>query len=452
MSASTKNLTEGEPWRLILFFTLPLIAGNIFQQLYAFVDTLIVGRILGVEALAAVGCTGPLMFLIMGFAMGTTSGLSIYTGQRFGAKDEKGVRQSAAACVVLSFGIAAALTAFAFGLCHYFLIWMQTPAEIMDNAYAFISVIFATLVVPFFLLMITNMVRALGDSRMPTVILAFALTCNIILEPIFIMVFDWGVPGAAWAVVAAQSIGVLASLFYIYKKVPVLHIHREDWHLTRGILWAHLRIGLPMGFQTSIIAIGAVILQVALNNLGPVAVASYAASQKVDSLALMPMMSFGMAMAAYTAQNYGARKFHRISEGVKKCVYMSVGFAIVMGIINALFGPWLVGMFVTEEAEQVVEYGSMYLLIQGSCYWVLALLFIFRSVLQGIGQSVVPTFAGIMELLMRAGAALILCEMWGYLGACWASPLAWIGSALPLMIAFYFTRKSFIRKGMREVA
>ena len=450
MSASTKNLTEGEPWRLILFFTLPLIAGNIFQQLYAFVDTLIVGRILGVEALAAVGCTGPLMFLIMGFAMGTTSGLSIYTGQRFGAKDEKGVRQSAAACVVLSFAIAAALTAFAFGLCHYFLIWMQTPAEIMDNAYAFISVIFATLVVPFFLLMITNMVRALGDSRMPTVILAFALTCNIILEPIFIMVFDWGVPGAAWAVVAAQSIGVLASLFYIYKKVPVLHIHKEDWHLTRGLFWAHLRIGLPMGFQTSIIAIGAVILQVALNNLGPVAVASYAASQKVDSLALMPMMSFGMAMAAYTAQNYGARKFHRITEGVKKCVYMSVGFAVMVGLFNAFFGPQLVGMFVTEEADQVVEYGSMYLLVQGSCYWVLSLLFIFRSTLQGLGQSVVPTIAGIMELLMRAGAALILCEAWGFLGACWASPLAWIGSAIPLIIAYCWTRKSFSKKAMEE--
>ena len=239
MSASTKNLTEGEPWRLILFFTLPLIAGNIFQQLYAFVDTLIVGRILGVEALAAVGCTGPLLFLIMGFAMGATSGLSIYTGQRFGAKDEKGVRQSAAACVVLTLAIAAVMTVFAFGLCHYFLIWMQTPAEIIDNAYAFISIIFALLVVPFFLLMVTNIVRALGDSRMPTVILAFALTCNIILEPVFIMVFGWGVPGAAWAVIAAQSIGVLASLLYIYKKVPVLHIHREDWHLPREVLWAH---------------------------------------------------------------------------------------------------------------------------------------------------------------------------------------------------------------------
>ena len=193
MSASTKNLTEGEPWRLILFFTLPLIAGNIFQQLYGFVDTLIVGRILGVEALAAVGCTGPLLFLIMGFAMGTTSGLAIVTGQRFGAQDAKGVRQSAAACLLTTLIIAAVMTVFAFGLCHYFLLWMQTPQEIIDDAYAFISIIFGLLVVPFFLLMITNMVRALGDSRMPTVILAFALTCNIILEPLFIMVFDWGV-------------------------------------------------------------------------------------------------------------------------------------------------------------------------------------------------------------------------------------------------------------------
>ena len=443
---TTKNLTEGEPARLILFFTLPLIAGNIFQQLYGFVDTLIVGRILGVEALAAVGCTGPLLFLIMGFIMGATSGLTIYTGQRFGAKDEKGVRQSAAACLVLSLFIAAVLTVFSVGLCRSLLVWMQTPPEIIEDAYAFISILFGGLIITFALMMSTNIVRALGDSRMPTVILAFALSCNILLEPLFIMYFGWGVPGAAWAVLVAQGMGVLAALLYIWKKVPILHIRHEDWRLDKHILWEHLRIGLPMGFQTSIIAIGAVILQTALNNLGPVAVASYAASQKVDAIAMMPMMSFGIAMAAYTAQNFGARKLERISEGVRKCVYMSVGFSILAGLFNAFFGTELIQLFVGEGEEQVVEYGRMYLVIQGSCYWIVGLLFIFRNTLQGLGQSVVPTIAGVIELVMRAGAAIVLVSAWGYLGACWASPLAWLGSCIPLVIAFFWTRKSFRKK------
>lgn len=444
---TTKNLTEGEPARLILFFTLPLIAGNIFQQLYGFVDTLIVGRILGVEALAAVGCTGPMLFLIMGFVMGATSGLAIYTGQRFGAKDEDGVRQSAAACLILSLVIALILTVISVALCYPLLTFMQTPPEIIEDAYSFISVCFLGLVITFALMMSTNIVRALGDSRMPTLILAFALTCNILLEPVFIMYFGWGVAGAAWAILAAQGLGSLAAVIYIRKKIPILHIRREDWHhVNRRVLWDHLRLGLPMGFQISIIAIGAVILQVALNNLGPVAVASFAASQKVDALALMPMTSFGIAMAAYTAQNYGARKMERISEGVRKCIYMSVGFSIFVGIFNALFGAKLVWLFVGDGQEQVVEYGELYLLIQGSCYWLVSLLFIFRNTLQGLGQTVMPTMAGIVELVMRAGAAVILVSAWGYVGACWASPMAWLGAGVPLAITYYWTRKSFRRK------
>ncbi len=442
----TKDMTEGSPARLILFFTLPLIAGNIFQQLYGFVDTLIVGRILGVEALAAVGCTGPLLFLIMGFVMGATSGFAIYTGQRFGAKDEKGVRQSAAACVVISVLTAVVLMLFSNAIVWQLLIWMQTPPEILQGAYDFISICFWGLPVTFALMMTTNIVRTLGNSTAPTIVLAFSLSTNIVLEPLFIMGFGWGIPGAAWAIVVAQGLGVLACLWYIWRKVPVLHIHREDWHLSKATLWEHLRIGLPMGFQASIIAIGAVILQAALNDLGPVAVASYAASQKVDAIANMPMMSFGIAMAAYTAQNYGARRFQRITVGVRQCIYMSVGFSIVAGLINAFLGPHLIWLFVGDGEEQVVEYGHMYLIIQGASYWILSLLFIFRYTLQGLGHSTVPTFAGIMELVMRAAAAIFLVAWFGYLGACFASPMAWLGSCVPLAISYWFTRKKLLAR------
>ncbi|BAL84281.1 putative multi antimicrobial extrusion protein [Selenomonas ruminantium subsp. lactilytica TAM6421] len=442
----TKNLTEGEPSRLILFFTLPLIAGNIFQQLYAFVDTLIVGRFLGVEALAAVGCTGSLMFLMLGFVIGFSTGITIYTGQRYGAKDFAGVRKSAATCAVLSLLEAAALTAFGVPMCRYLLLWMQTPPEIIDGAYSFISIVFGGIVMFVCLQTQTNLLRALGDSRMPTVILATALIINIILEPVAILVLGWGIPGAALATIVAQFLGNVVCYIYICKKVPVLRTHRADWQITRQDLQAHLRLGLPMGFQSSIIAIGAVILQVALNNLGPTAVAAYAAAQKVDSIALMPMMSFGLAMAAYTAQNYGAQKYDRIAEGVKKCSYMSVGFSILAGVLLILSGPYIMELFVGQGQDEVVSMGHEYLIVNGSTYWILSMLFIFRYTLQGLGQSVVPTIAGIMELLMRAGAAIFLCEIWGYFGACVANPMAWAGSCIPLAIAFFWTRRTFRKK------
>ena len=442
----TKNLTEGSPARLILLFTLPLIAGNIFQQLYAFVDTLIVGRFLGVEALAAVGCTGSLMFLMLGFVIGFSTGITIYTGQRYGAKDYKGVRQSAAACAVLSFLEAVVLTIVGVSLCRYFLIWMQTPPEIIEGAYSFISIVCGGIIMFVCLQTQTNLLRALGDSRMPTVILAAALIINIILEPVAILVLGWGIPGAALATIVAQLLGNVICYIYICKKVPVLRTYREDWQLSWPVLRAHLKLGLPMGFQSSIIAIGAVILQVALNNLGPTAVAAYAAAQKVDSIALMPMMSFGLAMAAYTAQNYGAQKYERIAEGVKKCSYMSVGFSILAGVILILSGPFIMELFVGTGQDEVVAMGHEYLMVNGSTYWILSLLFIFRYTLQGLGQSVVPTIAGIMELLMRAGAAIFLCQIWGYFGACVANPMAWAGSCIPLAIAFFWTRRTFRRK------
>lgn len=442
----TKNLTSGEPAKLILFFTLPLIAGNIFQQLYALVDTLIVGRFLGVEALAAVGCTGSLMFLMLGFVIGFSTGITIYTGQRYGAKDAKGVRQSLAACVILSLLESVILTFVGVIFCPLFLHWMQTPAEIFADAVDFISIIYGGIIMFVFLQLQTNILRALGDSKMPTVILAIALVINIILEPVAILILEWGIPGAALATIVAQFIGNVICYIYIRKKVPALHTVRDDWRVSRKLLIEHLRIGLPMGFQASIIAIGAIILQAALNNLGPIAIAAYAAAQKVESIAMMPMMSFGLAMAAYTAQNYGAQQYERIAEGVRKCSYMSVAFSIAAGILLIALGSDIMYLFVGDGQEQVIAFGQEYLLVNGVCYWILSLLFIFRYTLQGLGQSVVPTIAGIMELIMRGAAAIFLCQSLGYLGACLANPMAWLGSCVPLAIAYWWTRRTFRHK------
>lgn len=447
---NTKDMTEGSPARLILFFTLPLIAGNIFQQLYGFVDTLIVGRFLGVEALAAVGCTGCLMFLLVGCIIGLTAGLTIITGQRFGARDYDGVRRSAAACVVLTMATSLVTAFIGAYFARDILVLMDTPPDILEGAEAFISIVVGGS--PLFSVFIVgaNLLRALGDSRHPTIFLATSLCINILLEPLFLLVFEWGIPGAAEAMIVSQALGGVIVWLYIWRNVPVLRIQADDWRLDRAFLWQHIRVGVPMAFQTSIIAIGAVILQVALNGLGPVAVASYAAAQKVETIALMPMMSFGIAMAAYTAQNYGARKLGRIKKGVNQCILMSGAFSILVGIFNIVFGSQLMFLFVGDAEPRVIDYGQVYLTTTGVCYWILALLFIYRNTLQGLGQSFVPTFAGIMELVMRAAVAIGLVNVLGFWGAAMASPAAWIGSCVPLAIAYYYTLRK-LKQEAREI-
>ena len=434
-----KDMTEGSPARLILFFTLPLIAGNIMQQLYAFIDTLLVGRFLGLEALAAVGCTGSLMFLLLGFVIGLTSGLAIYTGQRYGAKDATGVRESAAACIALSFVIAVFLSIVGFFACRPLLELMHTPEELLDNATAFFSIICGGAVFATSTLMAANILRSLGDSKMPTFILGCGIAINIVLELLFLLVFGWGVPGAALATVVSWAIATGIFLLYIARRVPELHVRREDWRLSWSFLRAHLAIGLPMGFQATIIAFGAVILQVALNGLGAASVAAYAAAQKVDTIAMMPMMSFGAAMAAYTAQNYGAGKFSRIRVGVQKCCLMSVGFSLLAGALVIAAGPYFMTLFVGPEEVEAIRLGQTYFLVNGLTYWILSMLFIFRYTLQGLGQSIVPTIAGVMELVMRATAGLFLVEAMGFLGACLGNPMAWLGSCVPLAIAYFIT-------------
>lgn len=444
----TKDLTQGEPAKLILFFTLPLLLGNIFQQLYTFVDTLIVGRFLGVEALAAVGCVGPLMFLMFGFIMGFTSGLTIYTGQRFGARDEAGVRRSVAACLVLSLLVSVVLMTLSLLICRWLLALMNTPEEIFAGAYAFICIIYGGMFLFVILQTLGNLLRALGDSRTPTMVMAFGLSLNIVFEIVAICVLGFGIPGAAVATLCAQSCGSVVLFFYIKHRLPWIHPQRGEWHPDLHFYWQHLRLALPMGFQESIIAIGAIILQAALNGLGAEAVAAFAAAQKAESVAMMPMMSFGVTMAAYTAQNYGARQFARIGEGVKKCAFMSVGFALVSGGALIAFGRPLMRVFVGAGAEvsPVVEMGELYFLTNCSMYFILALLFVFRFTLQGLGKSFVPTLAGVMELVMRTIAALFLAKIWGYIGVCLASPLAWIGSCVPLAIAFFLTWRDFRRR------
>lgn len=435
----TKTLTTGNPAKLILLFALPLIVGNVFQQFYSMADTLIVGRTLGVNALASVGCTGSITFFILGFINGMTSGLSIITAQKFGAGNEKAVRKSFAAGILISTAAAVIFTCLSVLLVRPLLELLQTPPEIIDDAQSYLRIIFLGIPANLLFNLLSNVIRALGDSRTPLYFLVFACCVNIALDFIFILAFHMGVSGAAAATILSQLLSGILCLLFIRKKIPLLLLKKEDFIMHIEIITSHLAVALPMAFQMSIIAIGSLILQFALNGLGSTSVAAYTASQKIDSIATMPMCSFGTAMATYTAQNYGAGKIDRIKKGVFQCILMSGSFSIIMGIVNITAGSRLTALFVGSGETEVLSLSHTFLTISGSLYLALALLFIYRCTLQGLGRNFIPTISGFMELLMRAFAALIMTDLFGFAGACTSSPLAWIGACIPLAVAYYVT-------------
>ena len=439
----TKNLTEGNPAKLIVLFTIPLLIGNIFQQFYNMTDMVIVGRTLGVNALAAVGCTGSIIFLVLGFTVGLTSGLSIVTAQRFGSHDEAGVRKSLTIGILITLAVTLVLTTVSVLMARPILELMRTPPEIIEDAHDFVVIIFAGMAASMMFNLLSNTIRALGDSKTPLFFLMFTCALNIILDFTFILVFRSGVAGAALATIISQFIAGSLCIVYIKKRLPILHLSRADWNISGWEVLQCAKMAFPMAFQMSIIAIGAVVLQFALNQLGEISVAAFSTAQKIDAIAMLPMNSFGVTMATYTAQNYGAGKIDRIKKGVLQCSIISVSFSIVVGLVNILAGYQLASLFVGSNAPEVSGLVQTYLIINGSQYFLLAMLFIFRFTLQGLGKGVMPTVAGIMELLMRMFAALILSSYFGFAGACWSGPLAWLGACIPLAIAFFTVMRQF---------
>jgi putative MATE family efflux protein len=437
----TKNLTVGSPALLILSFAIPLFIGNMFQQFYNMADAFIVGRTIGVTALAAVGSTGSLNFLILGFMMGFSSGAAIVTSHRFGAGDEAGIRRSFAVTIITGIGVSAALMAVSIATVRPLLTLLRTPAEILDDACRYITIIYWGIPASLLFNLLSNTMRAVGDSRTPLIFLVIACVINIILDLVFILVFHTGVEGAAWATVIAQLVSGLLCIPVIARNLPALRLSRADLRISGKEIRGHLRLALPVGFQMSIIAIGTVAVSYALNRLGTQAVAAFTAAVKIDQTAGMVLNSFGAAMTTYTAQNYGARKISRIRGGIVQCLCMASGYSVVIGLVFLLFGRFFSAIFLGRESGEALSMAHTYLIINGSCYLLLSVLFIFRQALQGLGDSLTPTVAGIMELVMRTFAAITLGNIAGYRGICFASPLAWVGALIPLTIAVMLTMK-----------
>lgn len=435
------DLTRGRPMKVIFLYTIPLLLGNFFQQFYSFIDTLIVGKTISVNALASVGATGGLTGLIIGFAQGMTSGLTILTAQKHGAHDEQGVRQSFASGIIISFWITIIFTLLALALAYPLLVAMQTPKVLIRDSFIFLEIIFAGIFSFVGFDFLGNTMRALGDSRVPLFFLIISTVLNILLELVFILYLHMGVAGAGLATVVAQTITFIILYFYIRHHIPYLILTRRDFKIDKTEIKELLHISLPMGFQSSIIAIGSIILQVMLNTLGANAVAAYTVAGRVEQIATLPAFSFGLALVNYTAQNLGAKKFQRILRGVRDGIIISVSSSLVIGGLLIVFGRAISHLFMNGAQDAVLNLVQIYYYFNGSTYFILSILFIVRYTLQGLGNQKAPTIAGIAELLMRVFAGVVLVHFFGFYGAAMANPLAWSGSVLVLVSTWNFQIK-----------
>lgn len=436
-----KDMTKGSPMKLILGFALPLMFGLIFQQFYSMVDAIIVGHYLGVDALAAVGATGSVNFLIIGFCMGICSGFGIPIAQEFGAKHEEALRRFVANSVWLSVIFSVVITTVVSLLCRQILQLMRTPSNIIDDSYRYIIVIFLGIPVVFLYNMTAAILRSLGDSRTPVVFLVTAAVLNIFLDVFCIVVLSMGVEGAAVATVVSQAIAGLACLIYMRKKFTILKLSRDECRWSRDYAGKLCNMGIPMGLQYSITAIGSVILQSAVNGIDSNAVAAVTAGGKVGMLLVCPFDAMGSTMATYGGQNVGAGDLDRVDKGLKDCCLLGLLYSLFALTVVYLFGRNLLLLFLDAGETQIIGNAYSFIRMNSLFYFPLALVNIVRFLIQGMGYSRLAVFAGAFEMLARALAGFLLVPHFGFSAVRFANPLAWIFADAFLIPAFFYVRK-----------
>ncbi len=436
-----KDMTKGNPMRLILGFAVPLLFGLLFQQFYSMVDTIIVGHYLGVNALAAVGATGSVNFLIIGFCMGVCNGFAIPIAQEFGAKHEENLRKYVANCVWLAMIFAVVMTILVVALCRPILQVMRTPANIIDGSYSYIVIIFLGIPVTYLYNMTAAILRSLGDSRTPVVFLVMAAILNIFLDLLCIIAFRMGVAGAAVATVVSQAVAGICCLVYMYRKFTILKLSREEWRWNRDCVGKLCNMGIPMGLQYSITAIGSVILQSAVNGIGSDAVAAVTAGSKLSMLMMCPFDAMGSTMATYGGQNVGAGDLERVDKGLKSCTLLGLIYSVIAIGVVYLAGRNLLLLFLDAGESAILNNAFAFISTNVLFYFPLALVNIVRFLIQGMGFSKLAVFAGAFEMLARGLAGFVLVPFFGFRAVCFANPLAWIFADIFLIPAFFYVRR-----------
>jgi len=444
-----QDLTIGNPAKIIFLYSLPVIVGNVFQQIYNFVDNVIVGRAVGYEALAGVGVTGGMTFLILGFITGITAGLGVCTAQYFGAGDKAGVRKSIGTGIIICTVVSAILTIIAVAFAEPLLRVMGADDAVFEYARDYIIILFAGLSTQAAYNLVSCILRAIGDSRTPLYFLLFSCVLNVALDFAFVVGAGWGVKGAAVATVVAQFVSALLSFIYAFARYKEIRLSREDFRTSWALVKEHLSIGMPMAFQFSITAIGSVFLSAALAHFEAPYIAGFSAAWRITCIFAQIPVAFGVAMANYAGQNFGAGKLYRVREGARATSIMSMVFCVFASAVLFLFPDQMTSLFVeagSENVDQIFDASRRYLVVSGSLYPFLFLIFIFRNALQGIGKTFWPLMGGVGELVLRAVTSFILPQKFGYTGVIYVDCLSWPVACLILAVAYYFIMMRKVKK------
>ena len=449
---STRRLTEGSPFRLLMGFILPLLFGLLFQQLYTMIDTIVVGKFLGVDALAGVGSTGAINFLILGFCMGICSGFAIPVAHKFGMQDYEGLRRIVGNMIWWGIFFSLVMTLGITLFLKPVLVLMRTPEETFSYAYTYALIVFLGIPASILYNLLSGIIRSLGDSRTPLYFLIFSSLLNILLDLVLILVIPMGVAGAGIATVFSQLVSGLMCLVYMVRKFPLLKLHREDRKLRKAESLQLLSMGIPMGLQYSITAIGCTILQTAVNGLGSAAMAATTASGRAFGLLACPTDAIGTAAAIYSGQNVGAGEFDRVRKGAQANFLIGTLYSFL-----ALAGTYYLGrpflmLFLDSTAPNLAEIlalSQQQLMINVIFLIPLLCVNLFRFAIQGMGYSGVAMIAGVLELVGRAALAMALVPVWGFTAVCLANPAAWILADF-FLIPMYFYGLHRLRKNHRQ--
>lgn len=451
--ASALDLTTGKPLRRILVFMLPLLVGNLFQQLYSMVDTVVVGQTLGSAALSGVGSTGAICFLILGFVSGLTQGFSVVTSQRRGARDDDGMRKSFAAGILLTAAVISVLTVVAVFAAKPLLVAMHTYPEYLPYALEYVTVLFGGMLLSAFYNQFASTLRAIGDSFVPLVILVASCFVNVGLDCLFIMAFDMGVGGAAWATLVSQGLSAVATFVYAWIRYPSLRFSARHFAIGAKSAAAHLRLGLPMALHYSVVSIGMIFCQTALNTMDPEAITAYVAAGKIDNFACAAVNSIGAAAATFVGQNFGARRYDRIRSGMIRLSVFSLALCAVLGaLVVGLYKP-LTMLFIAkpEQTDSLFRYALTYLSITSGFYFLLATLCTTRSALQGMGRGIVALVAAAVEVAVRVVVAVAAMNYGSYIVVCMCNCSSWLGADIILVPYFLFVLRKYVPLRNRSV-
>ncbi len=442
-----KNMTKGSPLWLLTSFTLPLFAGNLFQQVYAMVDTIVVGRFVGVDALAALGAVGGFSFMVIGFAQGLGNGFAVLVSQRYGAKDMNQMRKAYTMSILASFVVGLIISVLFALLSMPLLEMINTPENIIEMSNEYILIIYLGLLPCLYYNLFSSILRAVGDSKSPLIFLLISSVLNVILDLVFVLVIPLACAGVAIATVLSQGISAIFSYIYIKRKFPIFQFQKGDWKIDWAMISRLLKVGLPGAIQFSVCAIGVIFVQIAINGFGSDIVAAYSVGNKIENIYSQMFPAIGMAISTYAGQNLGAGEFDRIRKGFRAAFLLTVIWSVAALFISFFMTKPFALLFVDKNAPvEVLSNAQLYVNTVISYFLPLGMIFLFRTGCQGLGSGTIPMISSITELIMRAVAAFTLPVFMGYLGICYASPVAWVGAAVILPICYVIQMKTIKKK------